>query len=193
MGSIGSGRPPGYGRRLAEDSRPLDVRRLKRSGDFVPGRSIYWEWTVAERSVSDIRIQVLVDQVILTYDYWSGVEREWKATRQVVRLTSTPCHLGGQRPWWLCPDCGRRVAVLYGPFRFYACRNCHQLAYESQREDRFERKARKAQFIRRKLKWPPGILRPPGGKPKGMHWDRYWRLTDAYYRHLHDPIARTSP
>jgi hypothetical protein len=49
----------------------------------------------------------------------------------------TPCNYGGARPWWTCPECGRRCAIVYGhPF---ACRRCANLAYKSSRSDAFTR------------------------------------------------------
>lgn len=66
-------------------------------------------------------------------------------------------------------------AILYGG-SVYACRHCHQLAYESQRETSSDRAIRRADAIRDRLKWEPGILNPDGWKPKGMHWRTFWRL-----------------
>ena len=79
--------------------------------------------------------------------------------------------------WWRCPavGCGRRVAVLHGG-RIFACRQCHRLAYRSQRETDDDRATRRANTIRRRLDWEPGVLNGNGGKPKGMHWKTYWRL-----------------
>ncbi len=57
---------------------------------------------------------------------------------QTVRLTSTTPHLGGSRWWFQCPGCGRRVMNLHlpgGRLRF-ACRVCHNLAYESEQTNR---------------------------------------------------------
>jgi hypothetical protein len=38
---------------------------------------------------------------------------------------------GGQRRWFRCPRCGRRMFKLYRPpgSPFFACRQCHELTY----------------------------------------------------------------
>jgi len=53
----------------------------------------------------------------------------------------------------------------------FACRHCHQLAYFSSREDAGDRAARRrAERLRARLGWEPGILNGEGGKPKWMRW-----------------------
>ena len=47
-------------------------------------------------------------------------------------LTTTTPRFGGLRYWFLCPRCGRRAGKLYHVER-WACRRCHNLAYQSQR------------------------------------------------------------
>jgi hypothetical protein len=51
-----------------------------------------------------------------------------------VELTYTPANLGGERPWFRCPDCGSRRAKLHKPpdHDHFRCRDCHDLLYESQ-------------------------------------------------------------
>ena len=39
---------------------------------------------------------------------------------------------------------------------------------------------RKADKLRGRLDWVPGILNGEGGKPKGMHWATYGRMLDEY-------------
>jgi hypothetical protein len=50
-----------------------------------------------------------------------------------IPLTKTPCYFGGERFWFICPDCHRRVSILYRPrySSFFLCRHCHDLTYQS--------------------------------------------------------------
>ncbi|MDP2828818.1 MAG: hypothetical protein Q8O37_09440 [Sulfuricellaceae bacterium] len=64
-----------------------------------------------------------------------------------------------------------------GSAGIFACRHCYQLAYASQRENTDDRATRRADKIRDRLKWEPGILSGHGIKPKGMYWRTYQRLT----------------
>jgi len=58
--------------------------------------------------------------------------------------------------------------VLYLGGKIFACRHCYQLAYKCQRETIGDRGYRGAGKVRKKLVWQPGIVNPPGDKPKGM-------------------------
>lgn len=176
MGGIGSGRRPGYsGKRTTEDSLPLDIRRLRRAGALNPGREVAWQWTVNDRVHASIQIRADEWQVTLSYLHTPrGGSAE--SVSQTVRLETTPCALGGRRQWFTCPVCSRRVAVIYGVGRLFACRQCNGLAYSCQAESADDRAARRADRLRKKLGWEPGILNGPGLKPKGMHWRTYERL-----------------
>ena len=44
--------------------------------------------------------------------------------------------------------CGRRVAILYGLGKYFLCRHCYDLRYESKREDKKGRALRRVQKIR---------------------------------------------
>ncbi len=90
----------------------------------------------------------------------------------VARLAWTPCGLGGERPWFVCPGegCGRRAAILYLEDGVLLCRLCLDLAYPSQREGklggRLSRARRRAEKARARLAAPGEELVE---KPKGMH------------------------
>jgi hypothetical protein len=95
-----------------------------------------------------------------------------------IPLTWTPCHYGGQRPWFRCPGwgCGRRVAKLYLGDGAFRCRHCLDLGCESQRETPAFRLLAKAQNIRLRLGGSASLTEPFPSKPKGMHGCTYARL-----------------
>jgi len=68
------------------------------------------------------------------------------------------------------------VAILYGPGRYFLCRYCYDLVYESQRENAMYRALHKAQSIRERLGGSANMTEPFPEKPKGMHWSTYDRL-----------------
>jgi len=122
------------------------------------------------------------EQVVLRYRHLSGPGGEWEEVREPVFLAWTACNFGGERPWFVCPGagCGRRVAVLYAPGRYFLCRHCYDLSYESQRERVMYRALHKAQAIRERLGGSANMMEPFPERPKGMHWATYWRLREEH-------------
>ena len=179
MGGRGSGRRWHYGAADCTDEyRSLDVRRWQRDGLLMPGRWFGWQWRRDGEIVASIQVVAETDRVTLSYRHRRAGE-DWKSEEYPVGLSWTPCTFGGQRAWFICPaaGCGRRVAILYGG-SIFACRHCHGLVYRSQRESVGDRAARRAEKIRARLGWEPGILNGPGWrKPKGMHQRTYERLS----------------
>lgn len=187
MGGFGSGRK--WGKDTTDDMRRLDVRRLARDGYLKPGMGYGWRWSRHGEVVASINVTVEVDRVLLNYrtrDHGG----EWQDRRYPVLLDKTACHLGGERVWWLCPvaGCGKRVAVLYGG-KVFACRHCHRLAYRCQRETAGDHATRRANTLRDRLGWVPGILNDAGSKPKGMRWRTYWQLRAQYEAHVSRSLA----
>ena len=185
MGGMGSGWRYQGGKNTTSDMRALDVRRLQRDGLLTPGRAFGWNWSRNCETIASIQMRTEEDRVILKYRSRSNGD-EWKAMEYPVYLEWTGCNLGGRRAWFICPaqGCGRRVAILYGG-RLFACRHCHKLNYDSQRESLGNRAMRRADTIRDRLGWQPGIANPPGDKPKGMHWRTYLRLMNEYHAFAH--------
>jgi hypothetical protein len=179
MGGFGSGRK--FGADCTDDYRSIDVRRWQRDGYLVPGRQLDWQWTRNGEKVAAISVKIESGRLRLIYSYRRN-GGDWESLDYPVCLQTTACHYGGERYWFTCPaaGCGRRVAVLYLGGKIFACRHCYRLAYKSQREAHDDRATRKADKIRAKLNWQPGILNLPGGKPKGMHWKTYFRLMEEY-------------
>ena len=185
MGGRGSGRHSSYGGKAeTNDSMPLDIRKISRKALLMPGSSFSWQWTVNNQQVAGISIRVDIDHgLVLSYLMTSTSE----VVEQRVQTQTSPCHLGGQRYWFTCPLCSKRVAVLCAPGRYFACRLCVELGYATQKEGGGDRAMTKADKLRKRLGWQAGIANPSTGKPKGMHWDTYQRLKSQ-----HDVLVQVS-
>lgn len=161
--------------RLTADLLTLDIRSLARQGRLMPGTRCTVAWTTGNHKAS---IAVEAQPNAATLDYSTN----GKHKRYDVPIAWTACHLGGSRPWWLCPRCGRRCAIVYGGAVFI-CRKCAALHYPIQHASNVDKAILRAEAIRRRLGWQPGIANPGNGKPKGMHWKTYVRLLAQHDRH----------
>lgn len=162
----GAGRPGWHVK--AEHCRNIDARRWTREGILQAGRSGGWAWTDPDtgKQTASIGYSVAADAVTLIYSM-NGTP-----TRQHVPILATGCNFGGQRHWFGCPGCGKRVAVLYLRNRGFACRKCNRIAYASQSDDELDRAWRRQHKIEQRLGdgWQ---------RPKGMHKTTHERLLDV--------------
>jgi hypothetical protein len=179
-------RPAYGGRTTCESCASIDVREWQRKGRLRPGQQFSWSWTHGGKAAGSITVRVECDAVVLSYRSCSWGSNEWKSIHQRVPISLTACHLGGQRPWFVCSVysggryCGRRVAVLYGASELFACRRCCGLAYASQQESELHRELRKAQKIRMRLGGSASIMDEFPDKPIHMHRRTYERLRHTY-------------
>lgn len=165
----GAGRPARY--RKAESVPSLDIRRLQRGGHLSCEQRLTWRWS----SGAVVDVDAAPDAVVLHYRFKRG--GEWQAVAQRIAIIRTPCHYGGSRPWFACPACGRRCAIVYLWGR-PKCRTCGRLVYRSQSEDAIGRSWKRTERIMERLgqvqEGPHAIPR----RPKGMRqatFDRLWR------------------
>ncbi len=131
---------------------------------------------------ASIGIRVHEDHLLLEYTH-----NKTDAVKQRLTLTRTPCNYGGERVWFICPSCGKRVAVLYSGGKYFACRGCCNLTYQSCNETAMDRKYRRANDLRRRIGAKPGCFNSlPIFKPKGMHqttWNRIrWEIQQIEYQ-----------
>ena len=157
-------------RTTLEEVYRLDVRWLHRHG-YLDGRTHWVTWSRGEQQAGSLLLALQPEGVGLTYRYRVG-GGDWESVRQVVTLAWTPCHYGGERPWFRCPGCQRRVAVLCGDDRLFLCRHCYRLPYTSQYETRLDRLYRKLRKLRDR------VGEQYARKPKGMHRRTWERLRD---------------
>lgn len=159
MGGYGSGR---YLRLAVKNSRrvnqfqTVDIRQYRKMYRLQPGNPTRIEFEYSRKGGSPF-IPVSARVVWVPYPF-------------------------GQRPFFQCPDCGRRCCLLYLAERC-ACRQCLRLAYPVQFETKLDQGFRRAWKARMKLVQPNG--RSACGdfifdsqRPKGMHWRTFNRLRD---------------
>ena len=182
MGGYGSGKQcRSRGSTLA--FRQIDARLLQIKGALVSGTESMAGWNKDAPPRAEVNIRALSNCIILEYSHRQN-GRMWRREEYRVSIEWTPCHFGGKRPWFLCPNlrCKRRVRILYGG-SIFACRTCHRLAYPSQRESPADRAASRANAIREGLGGSGTFFDPLPPKPKGMHSRTYARLQARYARH----------
>lgn len=96
-----------------------------------------------------------------------------------VGITTSSCHYGNYRYWFICPHCSKRVGVLYCA-GLYVCRHCIKANYATQLMQPLDKLFRKVAKIRHRLQWQQGIAYGHGVKPKGMHRKTYDRLVSEH-------------
>jgi len=158
-----------------ESQHRVDIRWMRKQGYLQPGASGSLTWSRCGEQTGSIRYRTEHDRLVIFYQYRKN-GGEWQPVEEQILLNATPCNYGGSRPWFLCPHCSRRVAVLYGAGKRFLCRHCYSLAYASQQESLADRMLRKGSGIRAKLGGDGGFMEPFPGKPKRMRWTTYWRL-----------------
>ena len=135
-----------------EDCTQLSIFKLKEFGLLAGNCATTLTWTRKssghKNSVGiyvntiDEPINIKLNYTITDRDSGGKTDYDYKIT-----LANTPCHFGGVRYWFICPlslngvYCGRRVGTLYlAPGgKFFGCRHCYNLSYESRNEPRLAR------------------------------------------------------
>ena len=89
---------------------------------------------------------------------------------QTVGVEWTPCTFGGERPWLLCPGCGRRVGVLYDAGEGIFCRICGNLAYREENATRPGRVILRAKKLHVRLGGTGNLLEelPPKARARAL-------------------------
>lgn len=176
MGGQGSGQWYRWCKKeTTESQHGIDIRWLKKQGYLRPGTACSLSWSCCGKQTGSIGYRMETDSMILNYRHRPH-GGEWEDVEQKISFSRTPCNYGGHRTWFHCPQCCKRVEVLYGAGRYFLCRHCYKLTYGSQQESTPSRLLIKVQKIRKRLggSAATGDIFPK--KPKGMHWKTYLRL-----------------
>ena len=160
MGGVGSGRweHRSPDRKLTDTCLQLSIIHLAKTGALVPGGYSMFTGDCPDSNFGMLLFVLDLDltprthgKCTVTHISYNGVTTG-ATTPYVVRLTTTVPHLGGFRYWFCCPltrnghVCGRRVGKLYLPpgGRYFGCRHCYQLTYQSQTHELKPKPVRRA-------------------------------------------------
>jgi len=175
MGGSGSGYRYRWNSKTTTESQyKIDIRWMKKQRYLHPGAAGILSWTCRGEVSGLIGFRVETDRLVLNSRH-RQIGGEWENIEDEIFFTRTPCNYGGNRQWFLCPGCNRRVAVVYGG-KYYRCRHCHHLTYSSQQESKSDRLMRKARKIRARLGASNNLTEPILFKPKNMHQKTFDRL-----------------
>lgn len=183
MGGLGSGRYGVLGASKCEDYSSLDLAWLKREGLLKPNRSSSISFNRGGNESGGLTLIAGPGGVRLIYRTRSYHEPDWQDIDEFIQFTFTDTNFGGRRKWFECPSCHYACRVLYGG-KYYRCRKCHNLKYDSQYEQSWSRSLAQARKLRMKLGGEASTDLPFPLKPKGMHWKTYWRYKQKYLKHL---------
>lgn len=169
------GRYCGSKKRTVEECRSVSIPFLRKHDYFCGWRSGVITWTNwCGEQVASIGVTVSTmdgeNYARFQYTHTQRTTGEKTECDYRVQLVMTRCRLGGVRWWFICPldmhgmPCGRRVGTLYLPpgGRYYGCRHCYNLSYESRNEARHGRLAHMGRFLvldRRRERLMEGMTR----------------------------------
>lgn len=173
MGGIGSGRRaknPSITQFLQ-----LDVRRLQRLGVLKMGAVGLLQWTKEGKVRMRGFLSSRVSDITIQCETFGVCAPRTKSSHNIA-VVRTPCHFGGSRPWLVCPDCSRRVAILYCGDKRLSCRPCRRPTYPIQMITPMGRPLARAQKMRLQLGGSVDLDMPFPERPKGMHSFTYTKL-----------------
>jgi hypothetical protein len=161
-------------KRTVESYDALDIRFVIRQGHSVGAfLRLDWDGPLGRQSSADMWFGTTGATL-----FWA--DPEGQPVVQNLEIERIPQHFGGARPWWICPDCGRRCAIVYGFADRFACRQCGNLAYTTSQSAAWIRKLRKARKAGARLELLRVGDRIVPIRPTGMHRATFNLLADRW-------------
>lgn len=179
-------------RRPTRECPAIDINYLKRHGylEAPPGerRRRPVGLFVGDRlgGLAIVSVTGMPDGYPIPWDISVTFSYRGHTGTQKIELDQTEANFEGDRPWFVCPACRKRRAVLRlaGTYEQFRCNSCNHVAYSSTRKAVGDRVLSRAHEAAQRLGLPPGDWYgeeiPP--KPKGMHQKTYQRLEEDINR-----------
>ncbi len=136
----------------ADGLKQVSVSFLRKHGYFGNGwHSGTITWSRNGEKTGNISVQSFIGEyeqyVRFIYTQTNNNTGEKNDFDYKIPITTTPCYFGGKRYWFTCPwyangiYCGKRVGVLYLSNKYFACRHCNDLTYNSRNLSGFSKTA----------------------------------------------------
>jgi hypothetical protein len=114
-----------------DDQKSIDIRAWKRKGFLSEGKR-NWHWLKEDGTTEAINVETQVARIVVRYNAQEPGGKS-EPIEDPISLDRTNGGPGWMRPWFLCPGCGERVAILYLRWKYFRCRHCLRLVYPSQK------------------------------------------------------------
>jgi len=133
-----------------EETLAFNIKRIKDDGLLKNSVYATSTWTNRGQKIGSVGYFISIDgntgSITFSYTNTNGRTGEKTDMNYKAGLVSTPCNFGGRRWWFICPlkrnghPCLKRVSVLYLDGKYFGCRHCHNLTYQScQDSHKFDR------------------------------------------------------
>ena len=103
----------------------LDVNQLSEEG-FLRSGCANARRLIVGNEVLSINIRAEAERLHLSYAVRVG-DGEVQNMAESIPIAYLPCRFGGNRPFFICPNCGQRTIKLYLSRRYFLCRRCNEL------------------------------------------------------------------
>ena len=166
MGGIGSGRSCWRSKNFVEETRFITSKWVKAHLQTLSKQPLQVNWHQGKESLGSASVSLVnLHQLCVRYKYRCSSDVSWLTVTEFIPLQLSACRYGGERLWFTCPKCGKRIAIIYVD-SMVACRDCLGLRYQSEYEDDISRLQSKARKIFDRI--GHDYVRP-----KGMHHKTY--------------------
>lgn len=166
MGGIGSGRSCWRSKNFVEETRFITSGWVKAHLQTLSKRPLQVNWHQGKESLGSVGVSLVNhNQLCIQYKYRRSCEGDWSTVTEFIPLQFSACRYGGSRLWFICPKCGKKVAIIYVD-TVVACRSCLGLRYQSEYEDDISRLQSKVRKIFDRIGHDYA-------RPKGMHHKTY--------------------
>lgn len=114
-------------RSLTIERPEITVRHVREGKLTTEGTEIIMRWG----NGNSVALEGMSDHLLIRYA--TGISEDRKSHCDRIDYGWTPCHFGGSKLHFICPQCGHPRMAVFGSAPF-ACRKCHDLAYPSEME-----------------------------------------------------------